>query len=135
MEKSFYQNSMLIFPPLPGASNTCTFFFFFFFFKILFIYFHRRGREGGREGEKHRCQRESSICCLSYMHPPGPNLASDSWPCGTRPNQLSHHGQGSSTFLMAHDYLLSIQSIFSPDILGNSLLKTKYFANHRRPRT
>ena len=33
--------------------------FGFWFFKILFIYF--REREGEREGEKHRCERERHL--------------------------------------------------------------------------
>ena len=33
--------------------------------KILFIYlFLERGREGESEGEKHQCERETSIDCL-----------------------------------------------------------------------
>ena len=34
---------------------------------VLFIsFFRERRREGKREGEKHQCERETSIGCLSY---------------------------------------------------------------------
>ena len=67
--------------------------------------FRERGREGEREGEKHRCERETYIGCLSYAPQPGTkpatqacalieNQTSDLSLCGTMPNQLSHTGQG-----------------------------------------
>ena len=34
-----------------------------YFLKILFIV-RERGREGEREGEAHRCERETSLSCL-----------------------------------------------------------------------
>ena len=36
------------------------------FLKILFIYFREKGKEREREGERHRCERETSIGCLLY---------------------------------------------------------------------
>ena len=42
---------------------------FLIFFKILFI-FREGGREGEKKGEKHLCDRETSISCL--LHAPGP---------------------------------------------------------------
>ena len=69
--------------------------FIFFFKKYLFI-FRGRGREGDWEGEKHRCVREPSICCLSNQ---GPGLQPIElvtfWMI---PNPLSHTSQGFSFF-------------------------------------
>ena len=51
--------------------------FFYLFLNILFI-FRERGREGEREGEKHQCERETSIGCLLYMPPPpNPGMCPD----------------------------------------------------------
>ena len=45
--------------------------YFILFFKILFI-FRERTREGEREGEKHQCERETSIRNLLYAPTWGP---------------------------------------------------------------
>ena len=37
------------------------------FKRFLFIYFRERGRVGGKESEKHRCERETLIICLSRI--------------------------------------------------------------------
>ena len=37
----------------------------------MLINFRGRGREGEREGEKHRCERETSISATLYMPQPG----------------------------------------------------------------
>ena len=77
------------------------------FFKD-FIYFQREGSEGEREGEKHRCERETLLGCLSYTPQPGiepatqacaltGNQAGDSLLCRTTPNPLSHTGQGDAS--------------------------------------
>ena len=61
-------------------------------------------------GEKHRCERETSIGYLLYVPQPGTwpatqavalteNQTSDLWLCGTTPNQLSHTSQGCQCFL------------------------------------
>ena len=53
--------------------NTSVLSVYTLFKKILFIYFffRERGREGEREGEKHRCEREMSIGCLLCTPQPG----------------------------------------------------------------
>ena len=65
---------------LPGYSPIDTFLQFieislviFYFLKILFIFFRVRAREGEREGEKHRCMRDTSIDCLSLDPNWGPD--------------------------------------------------------------
>ena len=81
--------------------NYHTFFFFWFY---LFI-FRERGREGEREGEKHQCERQTSISCPSHMPQPETDPATQARaltrnPTGslslrqTTPNQLSHTSQG-----------------------------------------
>ena len=81
---------------------------FFFFFKILFVclfVFRDRGSEGEREGEKHRCERETLIGCLWYTPQLGTEATAQAcalpWNpsdhllvCGPTPNQLSHTSQG-----------------------------------------
>ena len=45
------------------------------FFLIFKMYFYREKKEGReREGEKHQCDREASIGCLSYPPAGGPSL-------------------------------------------------------------
>ena len=77
--------------------------------------FRERGREGGREGAKHPCARETETSGLSYApcRGPGPqrrhvpqqrmepawNLQ-DPPVCGTTPKPLSHTSQGLRGFLM-----------------------------------
>ena len=63
------------------------------------------GREGGREGEKHRCERQTSISGLSYAPQLRTEPATQALPClgiepvtrccvGWRSHQLSHTSQG-----------------------------------------
>ena len=69
----------------------------------LFI-FSEREREGAREGEKHWCEREASVGCLSHapnqepIHHPGtyPHWEGtrDLSACGMLPTMLSHTSQG-----------------------------------------
>ena len=65
----------------------------------------REGREGEREGEKQRCERETSIGCLSHVPWLGTEPATQACAltrnqilnllvCGKTPNQKSHTGQG-----------------------------------------
>ena len=60
---------------------------------------------GDKEGEEHRCKRETSISCLSHACRLGTkpatqacaltgNRTGDLSLCGTMPNPLSHTGQG-----------------------------------------
>ena len=69
------------------------------------MYTERR-REEEREGEKHRCERETSIGCLSYVPQlqAEPATQESSWwpfsPCGRVPNQLSHTYQGGPQILI-----------------------------------
>ena len=44
-------------------SNINTLFLHFYF---IYLFFRVRGREGGKEGVKHGCERETSTNCLSY---------------------------------------------------------------------
>ena len=47
---------------------------FFFFFLIFYLFtFSKRGREGEREGEKHQCERDTSIGYLSHNPNWGPS--------------------------------------------------------------
>ena len=42
------------------------------FLKRLYLFiFGERGREGDKKGEKHQCERETLIGCLSHVPPPG----------------------------------------------------------------
>ena len=71
----------------------------------MLIDYRERGREGEREGENHRCERETSISFLSSVpsKAPNPQPRRVPWP-GTKPvtfrstgqcsNQLNHTGQG-----------------------------------------
>ena len=58
---------------------------------ILFIYFKEKGRKGEREGEKHRCARETSISCLLHASQlgasPNPGTCPD-WESNQRPFSL-----------------------------------------------
>ena len=75
---------------------------YFSFFKD-FIYLKEKGREGEQEGEKHGCERETSICCLWYVPSLGLEPAIQAYALMrnhprdlvlTMANQLSHTGQG-----------------------------------------
>ena len=87
----------------PPASSNHDLLFFFIDFLNLFL---ERGREGESKGEKHPCERETSISCLLYTPRPGTKLAiqpcalTGNWTCNlllcrTMPSQLSHTSQGS----------------------------------------
>ena len=70
----------------------------------MLIDFRERGREGEREGEKDRCETETSIRCLLYAplpgtEPPRPGIEPmNFWCAGRCSNQLSHTGHGSAGF-------------------------------------
>ena len=76
------------------------------FFKRFHLFiFRERVREGGREGEKRRCERETSVLCFLHMprlwtHPTtqacalSRNQTGNLSLCRTMPNQLSHTTQG-----------------------------------------
>ena len=80
------------------------------FLRILFIFIFRgRGREEESEGEKHRCEKETMIGCLSHVAQPGieattqaraltRNRTSNLSLHSTSPKQLSHTGQGYVSF-------------------------------------
>ena len=40
--------------------------FFSIFIRFYLFHFRKKGREGERDGEKHRCGRETSISCLTH---------------------------------------------------------------------
>ena len=74
-----------------------------FLFKISFI-FLREGREGERKGNKHWCERETSLNFLSYApqletepatqaHAPIGNWTHDLSLCRMMPNEVSHTGE------------------------------------------
>ena len=80
--------------------------FTYYFFILLLIL--ERGREGERKGEKHGCERETSVVCL---HTPQlgtkratstraltGNQTGDLLVCRITPSQLSHAGQGDILF-------------------------------------
>ena len=71
---------------------------------FLFI-FRERGREGEREGEKHRCERETLIGCFSHAPQQQTKPATQACAltrhqtsnlllCKTMPNQSIHTSQG-----------------------------------------
>ena len=73
-------------------------------FHPLFI-FRGKGKEGEREGEKHWCERDSSVSCLSYAPQLGTehpiqasaltrNQTGDLSLCRMMPNQLVHTSHG-----------------------------------------
>ena len=79
-----------------GQTKNC------FFLKILLI-FSKRGREGEWEGEKHWCERETSVCWTEHASQACAltgNRTSDLLLCGTMPNQLNHTHQGWKLFLL-----------------------------------
>ena len=54
----------LIPSPFSPSTNPCPLSFYFYFFKDLIYLFSERGEGRGKEGEKHRCERATSISCL-----------------------------------------------------------------------
>ena len=76
---------------------------------IIFIY-REKGREGGREGEKHQCERETLYTSQSGAQPATQacaltrNGTGDLSFCGTMSNQLSHTGQGSLLLFFSELY-------------------------------
>ena len=93
--------------------------------KVGHPYFRARGREGERESEKHRCERETSISCLLYTcqgtEPATQvcaltgNRTSDLSVCGTTPNQLKPHRPALSSVLLRQPSL----QYFVTAALGN----------------
>ena len=92
-------------------------------FFIFNSFWERGGREGGREGEKHWCERETLISWLLYAPNLGTNPAPTAWACALTGNwtgglslcrmmlnPLSHTGQGYFSFLKILDYLVSEHS-------------------------
>ena len=83
-----------------------------FLFKKYFIYFFgHRGREGEKEGEKHRCERQTSIICLLYTPEPvteptaqacapARNQTSNLLLCRRTPSQLSDMSQGKTNVFL-----------------------------------
>ena len=75
----------------------------FYFLKYYLFIFRERGSGEEREGEKHRCERETSIGCFSHTPDLGPgrvpsaltrNGTGDLLVCRMMPNPLSHTSQG-----------------------------------------
>ena len=73
---------------------------------ILFIFiFKEKGKEGEKEGERHQCEKETSIGCLSdapqpVIEPTTPECALTGnqtgylLGCGMTPTKMSHTDQG-----------------------------------------
>ena len=55
------------------------YFYILFFLRFYLFIFRGKGREGEREGEKHQCAGETSICCL--LHTPNQDLAENPGMC------------------------------------------------------
>ena len=76
-----------------GFCVTChcaSVFSFILFLIFLTFDFRERGRRGEREGEKHRCKRETSIVCLLYVPQTGPELTTQACALtGNRNSDLS----------------------------------------------
>ena len=76
-----------------GFCVTChcaSVFSFILFLIFLTFDFRERGRRGEREGEKHRCERETSIVCLLYVPQTGPELTTQACALtGNRNSDLS----------------------------------------------
>ena len=67
----------------------------FYFLRIYLFSFRERGREGEREGEKHRCVRDTWISCLSH----NPN-----WGPGPQPRHVPWLGIEPVTFLFTDQH-------------------------------
>ena len=73
-----------------------------FFFRFYLFISRERGREGKREGEKHRCVRETSVSCLSHTPNWGPGLESRHVPSlGLEPETFRFAGQYSTHWARA----------------------------------
>ena len=94
---------------------------FIYLFIFVCLFTRERGREGKeREGEKHWCERETSITCLPYMpwwiKPTTQvcaltgNQTSDLLICGVMPNWLSHTSCAFSFELISYRVLLHLRS-------------------------
>ena len=91
------------------GSILASFYLFIIFFS--FTESRERGREGGREGEKHVCERETLIGCLLHVLGQGtvyfnPGVCPDwestcyLWFARPMPNQLSHTSQGAISLIL-----------------------------------
>ena len=93
----------------------------FLFFNFIILDFWERGRQEG-EGEKHWCERETSIGCLSYVPWLGTepatlacvltwNQTDDLLVCRRTPIQLSHKGWGWKSRFLKHQYFPNPDSV------------------------
>ena len=78
-QRDLYQTS-----DLQGCKIINVYCFFLRFFKFIL---RETGREGEKEGKKHQCARETSICCLSHVPWLGTNFATQS--CALTRNHTS----------------------------------------------
>ena len=62
-----------------GGTQTIDSIHFIFISFYFFTDSRKRGREGEREGEKHRCERETLIGCLLHVPQLGTKLATQVW--------------------------------------------------------
>ena len=111
-----------------------------------FIFLEKdRGREGEREKEKHQCEREALISCLSYTPSSGTEPATQAgaltgnWTrdlslCRVTSNPLSHISQGNTcTLIKFIEYLITVcQVLFSWKRVPYF---TKYFERERERRS
>ena len=118
---------ILLTPPPVGQAF---FILFYFIFKVFFFYWFQRESKGGRKsGEKHQCERETSVASCTpptghWTLNPGmcPDRESESnWMqdlvvCRTTSHQLSHTGSGWTDFLISL-VLPGIKEIDNPWVL------------------